>query len=90
MYNSVTAPQVGGVGAQSSVVYPLGKVQPLAEIMKQMNQLKLAFANLKMGFNDLMMSQNEMRMDHSDLQGQFTEHLTKNGCGKKRPKKNER
>jgi hypothetical protein len=27
-------------------------------------------------------------MDLADLQGKFTEHLTKNGCGKKEPKKN--
>jgi hypothetical protein len=29
-----------------------------------------------------------MRLDLADLRGPFNEHLTKNGCGKKKPKKN--
>jgi hypothetical protein len=40
-------------GAQSSVVYPPGQMQSMAEMMEQMNQLKLAIIDLKMEFSDL-------------------------------------
>jgi hypothetical protein len=63
MFTSVAAPpqaapQPGGVGhAQSSVVYPSGQVQPVAEIMEQLNQLTIIFSDLKLGFCDMKMLQ---------------------------------
>jgi hypothetical protein len=74
MYNSISAPQVGGARAQSSVLYPPWQMQFLAEMMEQMNWLKLGFSNLKM-------LTNELKMDTADLRGQLTNHLMKNGCG---------
>jgi hypothetical protein len=69
-------------------VYPPRQVQPVTEIMEQLNQLKFVIFDLKLGFSDLKMSHNETRLELADLRGQFTEHLAKNGWVKKKPKKN--
>jgi hypothetical protein len=65
MFTSVAAPPLATgtttVPQPSSVVYPLGRVQPVSEIMDQLNQLKCVVSDLKLGFSDLKISNNEMR-----------------------------
>jgi hypothetical protein len=58
------------------------------KIMEQLNQLKFVVSDFKFGNSDLKMSHNESRLELVDLRWQFTEHLAKNCCGKKNPKKN--
>jgi hypothetical protein len=90
MFTSIAAPPQAApqVAPQpSSVVYPPGQVQPVPEIMDHLNQLNFVVSDLKLGFSDLKMSHNEMRLELAEQRGKFTEHLAKNGCGKK-PKKN--
>jgi hypothetical protein len=90
MFTSIAAPPQAApqVAPQpSSVVYPPGQVQPVPEIMDHLNQLKFVVYDLKLGFSDLKTWHNEMRLELAEQRGKFTEHLAKNGCGKK-PKKN--
>jgi hypothetical protein len=91
MFTSVAAPPQAAPQAapqSSSVVYPPGQVQPVSEIMDQLNQLKFVVSDLKLGFSDLKMSNNETRLELAEHRGQLTELMVKNGCRKK-PKKNE-
>jgi hypothetical protein len=58
MFTSIAAPPLATgtttVPQPSSVVYPLGQVQPVSEIMDQLNQLKCVISDLKLGFSDLI------------------------------------
>jgi hypothetical protein len=82
MFTSIAAPPHAAPQAApqpSSVVYPPGQVQPMPEIMDQLNQLKCVVSDLKMEFSDLKMSNNETRLELAEHRGQLTELLAKNG-----------
>jgi hypothetical protein len=68
-------------------VYPLGQVQPVSEIMDQLNQLKCVVSDMQLGFSDLKISNKEMRHELAEHRGQLTELMAKNGY-RKNPKKN--
>jgi hypothetical protein len=86
MFTVVAAPPQAAPQS-SSVVYPPVQVQPVSEIMDQLNQLKCVVSDLKLGFRDLTIWNNETRHKLAEHRGQLTEIMEKIGYRKK-PKKN--
>jgi hypothetical protein len=76
MFTSVAAPPQAAPQL-SNVVYPSAQVQPVYEIMDQMNQLKCVVSDLKLGFSDLKISNNETRHKLAEHRGQLTEIMEK-------------
>jgi hypothetical protein len=86
IFTSVAAPPQAAP-QPSSVVYPPAKVQPVSEIMDQMNQLKCVVSDFKLGFSDLKIWNNETRHQLGEHRGQLTEIMDEISYRKK-PKKN--